>query len=104
MGAASFPVLGFNSGLLLCMFAAVNVGAALIEPLTEAYFFEVATFEEASRFFGIYNASAPMAGLVGPLVGAVVLTVGLGLDGVWPATALLMLGCVRVAWRIKASG
>jgi MFS family permease len=104
LGAASFPVLGFNSGLLLFMFAAVNVGAAFVEPLTEAYFFEVATLEEASRLFGIYNASAPMAGLLGPLVGAMVLTAGLGLDGVWLATALLMLGCVRIAWRIKAPG
>jgi len=100
LGAASFPLLGFNTSLLLFMFAAVNVGAALIEPLTDAYFFEVATLEEASRFFGIYNASAPMAGLVGPLVGGVVLMAGLGLNGVWVATALLMLGCARIAWRI----
>ncbi len=101
-GAASFPLLGFSPALLLFMFAAVNIGAALIEPLTDAYFFEVATLDEATRFFGIYNASAPMAGLLGPLVGAVVLTVGLGLNGVWVATALLMLGCVRIAWRIAA--
>jgi MFS family permease len=101
VGAASFPLLGFSPGLLLFMFAAVNVGAALIEPLTEAYFFEVATLEEAARFFGIYNASAPMAGLLGPLVGAVVLTAGLGLDGVWVAAAVLMLGCARIATRIK---
>ncbi len=99
-GAASFPLLGFSPGLLLFMFAAVNIGAALIEPLTDTYFFEVATLDEATRFFGIYNASAPMAGLLGPFVGAVVLTVGLGLNGVWLATALLMLGCGRVAWRI----
>jgi MFS family permease len=104
IGATSFPFLGFSSGLLLFMFAAVNVGAALIEPLTEAYFFEVATLDEAARFFGIYNASAPMAGLLGPLVGAMVITVGLGLNGVWLVTALLMFGCVRVAWRILPPG
>jgi MFS family permease len=100
LGAASSPLLGFSTGLLLFMFAAVNVGAALIEPLTDAYFFESATLEEGSRFFGIYNASAPMAGLVGPLIGGVVLMAGLGLNGVWVATALLMLGCARIAWRI----
>ena len=104
LGAASFPLVGFSPGLLLFMFAAVNVGAAFIEPLTEAYFFEVATLEEATRFFGIYNASEPMAGLLGPLAGAVVLTVGLGLNGVWVVTAVLMLGCVQIAWRIKAPG
>ena len=101
-GALSFGLLGYEPALLLFMFAAINVGAALIEPLTDTHFFEVATEDEADRLFGIYNASAPVANLFGPLLGAVVFTVGFGLDGVWVASGLVLAGCVLVARRVRS--
>lgn len=97
VGAASFTVLGFSPELLLFMFAAVNVGAALVEPLADTRFFEVATGEEARRYFGIYNAAAPMASLVGPLLAAVAISLGLGLNGVWLMAAAVLIGCAWIA-------
>jgi MFS family permease len=101
LGAASFVFLGFSPAFLLFMFAAVNIGAALIEPLKDTHFFEVVDDEQADEFFGVYNAAAPVASLFGPLLGALVLTVGLGLDGVWIMTGLLLALCARAALRIS---
>ena len=77
--------------------------SALIEPLTETYFFELATVEEAERFFGIYNASAPLASLVAPLAGGIVFSIGFGLRGVWLVTALLLAACAHMSLRIRAT-
>jgi len=104
-GSLSFALVGFSPELLLFLFAAINVGAALIEPLTDTYFFESARGDEAEEFFGIYNASAPFANLVGPLLGAAVFTIGFGLEGVWILTAVFLLLCAKVALRIgRADG
>jgi MFS family permease len=95
-GAASFPLLGFSPELLLFMFAAVNIGAAFVEPLTDTRFFEIATPEEARRYFGIYHAAAPAASLVGPLLAAAVISLGLGLNGVWVHPRSGWIGSVRI--------
>jgi MFS family permease len=97
LGSLSFVPLKVYPLVLLVMFAAVNVGAALIEPLTDSYFFEVASDNEADRLFGLHNASARLANLFGPLLGAVVFLVGFGFNGIWVLTAVLLALCARVA-------
>ncbi|NND03724.1 MAG: MFS transporter [Acidimicrobiia bacterium] len=102
-GAVSFVVFGFNAYLLLFLFAAVNVGAAFVEPLTDTYFFAVATGSDGDRYFGIFNGAAPMAALIGPLFAAVFFSVGLGLNGVWIMAAAMMAAVAWVASRLPAA-
>jgi predicted MFS family arabinose efflux permease len=99
-GCLSFVVLGDFSVLLLVLFAVVNVGAALIEPLKDTYYFGVTSKSESDEYFGIYNASVPIASLVGPLAGALVITVGFGLDGVWILSAVVLALCAAVGARL----
>ena len=97
---ASFLFLEGWPRVLLFVFAAVNIGAALVEPLVDTYFFEVADETEEDRYFGIYNAAAPIGGFVGPLVAGVAITLGLGLDGVWAFAAVAMAATGIVATRV----
>jgi len=99
--AASFPLLDRLPWLLLFGYAIVNVGAALVEPLTDTYFFEVADESEEDRYFGIYNASAPIAGFVGPLLAGIAFTIGFGLNGVWLITALYLAWVATSALKIS---
>lgn len=100
VGAVSFAVFGFLPEVLLFLFAAVNLGAAFVEPLVDTYFFEVTTEEEGDRYFGMFNSADPMAALLAPLAGAAVLTVGLGLNAVWLLTAAVMTAALALALRL----
>lgn len=99
-GAVAFVIFGFNAYLLLFLFAVVNVGAAFVEPLTDTYFFEVATGADGEKYFGIFNGAAPLASLVGPLLAAAVFTAGLGLNGVWVMAAAVMAAVAWIASRL----
>ena len=98
---SSFPFLETVPWLLLVAYAIVNVGAALVEPLTDTYFFEVADEAEEDRYFGIYNASAPIGGFVGPLIAGLSFTLGLGIDGVWLITAGFLLWVSSTAVKVS---
>lgn len=102
-GSLSFGLIDYQPELLLFAFAAINVGAALIEPLAVTAFFQVAESDETERLFGLYNAATPLSNLIGPALGATVFVIGFGLDGVWVLTGLVLAACALVVPRIGAA-
>lgn len=67
---------------LLFAFAAVNVGAAMIEPLQETFFFQSVKKKDVGRFFGIYNTAEPIASITGPLMASIAFGIG-GYASIW---------------------
>ncbi|MEK6615227.1 MAG: MFS transporter [Bacteroidota bacterium] len=60
--------------VMLTLMVIANIGTAFIEPLHEAYFFQITPKKDEERFYGIYIASNPIVNIIGPLIGAIILT------------------------------
>jgi MFS family permease len=86
--------------IVLFLMAAVNIGAAFVEPLQEAYFFKVAKKKDAERFFGIYNMSDPVANVIGPLIASGFIFLW-GYAGLWFGSAGILALIVIVALTVK---
>lgn len=52
-----------------------SIGLAMLEPTSEAYFFDISTKKDEQRFYGPYNTRLEVAGFVGKLIPAIILLV-----------------------------
>lgn len=57
--------------LLFFLFFAASVGIAMIEPTREAYFFDIAEGDEEYRFYGPFNTTIDLNGLVARILASV---------------------------------
>lgn len=73
------------------IFVLANIGAAMIEPLKEMYFFEVVKKTESARFWGIYNVAEYGAYLVAPLVASLFLGVFNDVRLLWAFVTLCLM-------------
>ncbi|HEY5713846.1 MAG TPA: MFS transporter, partial [Candidatus Gracilibacteria bacterium] len=86
--------------ILLFAFALSNIGAALIEPLQEVYFFKEASKHHKEKLFGIYNSADPVANIIGPCIAGYLIIYG-GLDWLWIGTAVILFLFFLLSFRIK---
>ncbi|MBU0467057.1 MAG: MFS transporter [Nanoarchaeota archaeon] len=69
--AICFFLTGTYSLLILLVLA--SIGMAMLEPTTEAYFFDILKGKERYRFYGPYNTALDTGNLIGKLAGAITL-------------------------------
>lgn len=76
--------------LLIKLMILVNIGAAFIEPNKEVFFFKAVKPEDQDRFYGIYNASYPMAYIIAPSLGSILLA-SFGINGIWLGASFVFI-------------
>ena len=59
---ASSPII------VLTLIVCGSIGAAFIEPLREAYFFEITAKSNENRFYSIHRIAVPIGQLIGPVL------------------------------------
>ena len=59
--------------IILTLLILASVGAAFVEPLREAYFFEAIKKQDEVRFYPIYRVALPFGQLAGPLIFSTIL-------------------------------
>jgi MFS family permease len=62
-----------NIYIILALLILASFGLAMVEPTTEAYFFDITTKEEEQRFYGPYNTTIEVNLLIGQLSSAFLL-------------------------------
>ncbi|MFA5020423.1 MAG: MFS transporter [Candidatus Pacearchaeota archaeon] len=62
-----------NIYIILMMLVLASIGLALLEATSEAYFFDVITKEQESRFYGPYNTSVDSSQFIGKICASLVL-------------------------------
>jgi len=62
-----------NVYIVLGLIALASVGMAMLEPTTDAYFFDILEGKEALRFYGPYNTTVDINNVIGRSLSAVVL-------------------------------
>lgn len=62
--------LHFNVYIVLALFILGSLGMAMLEPTTEAYFFDILEGEEEYRFFGPFNTNPVSIGFIGKIIAA----------------------------------
>ncbi len=76
--------------MLIKLMILVNIGAAFIEPNKEVFFFKAVKPEDQERFYGIYNASYPMAYIIAPSLGSILLA-SFGINGIWLGASFVFI-------------
>ncbi len=76
--------------MLIKLMILINIGAAFIEPNKEIFFFKTVKPQDEERLYGIYNASYPIAYIIAPTFGAILLS-SFGISGVWIGTAFVFI-------------
>jgi DHA1 family multidrug resistance protein-like MFS transporter len=76
--------------IVLALMVLVNIGAAFIEPLQETYLFRVVSAKDEEKFFGVYNTAEPIANVIAPLIGSLLLGLW-GFSGLWLGSSLIFL-------------
>lgn len=102
-GVRTFLVMGFtilsaclilfafvSIPMLIKLIIVINIGSAFIEPIKEIFFFKVAPPGDVDRFYGIYSASYPMAYILAPLLGSLLLS-SFGINGIWLGAAVVFI-------------
>ncbi|MCL1902608.1 MAG: MFS transporter, partial [Alphaproteobacteria bacterium] len=94
IGFLSFAVFSiwatFATGpTLLFIFIAWQISGALIEPLTDIFFFDAARGRHRERFFGIFKTVNRLPRFIIPLIGAAVITQMGTTASVWFLTAII---------------
>ena len=102
-GVRTFLVMGFtilsaclilfslvSVPMLIKLIIIINIGSAFIEPIKEIFFFKVAPPGDVDRFYGIYSASYPMAYILAPLLGSLLLS-SFGINGIWLGAAVVFI-------------
>lgn len=79
-----------SATMLIKLMILVNIGSAFIEPIKEIYFFKAVRREDEERFYGIYNASYPVAYILAPIIGATLLA-SFGMNGIWLGAAFVFI-------------
>lgn len=86
--------------IILGLFVLASIGMALLEPTTEAYFFEVTEDSEESRFYGPYNTTLEVSHFIGK-VSVSVLLIFLAFKYVFLLYAFFMFLFVLMTFKIK---
>lgn len=89
----SFTLILFtlaSTPMLIKLMIIINVGSAFIEPIKEIFFFKIISQKDEERFYGIYSASYPVAYILAPLFGSVMLS-GFGINGIWLGVAVVFI-------------
>lgn len=112
-GVRNFLVIGYallsiflllftqaESSTLIKLMILVNIGSAFIEPNKEVFFFKQVNQEDEERFYGIYNASYPIAYITAPAAGSILLA-SFGMNGIWFGSAFVFILMTFVALSIN---
>ncbi len=99
-GTSSFIFLNSWPLILFSMFVLINIGSALIEPLQETYFFEVAKKQEHEEYYGTYNSAKPITNIIGALLGSLFYMLG-GIEFVWIGSSVILFLFMTAALFIK---
>ncbi|MEM3074945.1 MAG: MFS transporter [Candidatus Pacearchaeota archaeon] len=59
--------------IVLALLVIASIGLAMLEPTTEAYFFDISTAKEEQRFYGPYNTRLEIFGFIGKLLPSLIL-------------------------------
>lgn len=62
-----------NIYVLLALLVLASFGMAMVEPTSEAYFFDILKSGEASRFYGPYNTRVDVLGLIARVLATIIL-------------------------------
>ncbi|MCR4284781.1 MAG: MFS transporter [archaeon] len=62
-----------NIYVILSLLVLASIGMAMVEPTTEAYFFDILKGKEKYRFYSPYNTTIDVAGFIGKLSAAILL-------------------------------
>mgnify|MGYP001618205023 CR=1 FL=1 len=89
-----------SGNTLIKLMILVNIGSAFIEPNKEVFFFKQVNQEDEERFYGIYNASYPIAYITAPAAGALLLS-SFGMNGIWFGAAFVFILMTFVALSIN---
>ena len=89
-----------NVYVVLGLFVLASLGMALLEPTTEAYFFEVTEDSEESRFYGPYNTTLEVSHFIGK-ISVSVLLIFFSFKYVFLLYAFFMLLFVIISFKIK---
>lgn len=69
MSALAVLTFFVNSPIIvLTLIVCGSIGAAFVEPLREAYFFEITAAKDENRFYVIHRIAVPIGQLLGPLI------------------------------------
>lgn len=79
-----------SPSLLVKLMILISVGAAFIEPNKEVFFFKAVKQEDEERFYGIYNAAYPIAYIIAPTLGSLLLA-SFGINGIWIGSAFVFI-------------
>ena len=77
-----------------------SFGMAMVEPTTEAYFFDILKKGESSRFYGPYNTRADTGGLIARVLATIVL-VFLPFEYLFILFGLFMFLMLIFVWRMR---
>lgn len=92
------PIL--RTKIVLGLFVLASIGMALLEPTSEAYFFEVTEDSEESRFYGPYNTTLEVSHFIGK-ISVSVLLIFAAFKYVFLLYAFFMLIFVLLSFKIK---
>lgn len=74
LGMSALLSFIFNSiVIIMFLLIAASFGAAMIESTTEAYFFDLVSKKEKTKYYGVYNTTIEINGSAASLFGAVIL-------------------------------
>jgi MFS family permease len=104
MWVAVFSVLCFfstNVYLTLLLLILANIGIAMLEPTTEAYFFDILKKNQQYRFYGPYNTAVDSGSFVGK-ISASILLVFLPFKFVFLLFGAFMFGLFLLSFKAKS--
>jgi MFS family permease len=101
LGLACFLLgLGLAPVLMISIMVLSNIGAGIIEPIQEKYFFTVIDKSDESKYYGVRLTSQSLAGIVAPAIAGISLMV-FGKSAIWLSAAAIMIIMVFVSLSIK---
>lgn len=89
-----------NIFVVLGLLVLSSVGLAMLEPTTEAYFFDVVKKKDESRFYGPYNTTIEVNQIIGKILASTLLIL-LPFRFIFLLYGLFMISFVLLSFRIK---
>ena len=89
-----------NIYIILILLAIASLGLAMLEPTTEAYFFDILKKDEISRFYGPYNTAIDTGQFIGRIIPSLFLLF-LPFKSIFLIYGLLMFMMVIISFKIK---
>jgi MFS family permease len=89
-----------NIYLLLGLLILASVGIAMIEPTSEAYFFDLIGENQRDKYYGVYNTGVDIGYFIGTLPASLIL-IFLPFKFIFPFFALFMIVLAIVSLKIK---